>query len=45
MAVTSAPTRAALPRPAGRPRRRWTPGKALIMGFLLVVVFFYLLPV
>ena len=45
MAVTSAPTRAARPMPGGRPRRRWTPGKVLIMGFLLLVVFFYLLPV
>ncbi len=45
MATTSSTADHVFTPRAGRPKRRWTPGKILIMAFLLLVVFFYLLPV
>lgn len=45
MATAPTPADHVLAPRAGRRQRRWTPGKILIMAFLLVVVFFYLLPV
>jgi glucose/mannose transport system permease protein len=45
MAVTPTTTSNPLVAPGGRPRRTWSVGKILVMAFLLVVVFFYLLPV
>jgi glucose/mannose transport system permease protein len=45
MAVSSAVTSDVVAVPAVRTKRRFSIGKVILMGFLLVVVFFYLLPV